>query len=406
MLSAVRVVFVVMYGVVLPLLVFVICCADVNGRGWLGRVSRALLHDNPRMFRRVAKAVCGNTCYSVLGRCVNHTLNERNHLLQGLYLLLINGAFIWWLVHGHPRIPTRFVSETHSNVAFALLLLCHMSFITACSRSAGVVSARNQECFAKAFPYDEVIFSANTMCSTCKVLKPARSKHCTLCDACVPRFDHHCVWLNACVGELNYRFFLLFLAVHLVFFGFGSWIVFSVMASETYERDLFNATFVTQTGEQLQATTLLVVSHVIRQEVALFSLLVFALAFFLAIAGFLSYHLYLVAMGTTTNESFKWRDLRTAYARAVDRQARGEEPAGEAPGESTEPPEPSTAAPRDDDSDYGELVVPLGALPRNAYDKGFVANMREVLFPPSLRFLAESGLTGVDDDDLPKTKED
>lgn len=61
-----------------------------------------------------------------------------------------------------------------------------------------------------------VVVGLGQMCSTCNVLRPARSKHCSLCNICVRRFDHHCPWINNDVAEGTHRFFLGFLIAHAV----------------------------------------------------------------------------------------------------------------------------------------------------------------------------------------------
>lgn len=49
-----------------------------------------------------------------------------------------------------------------------------------------------------------------TYCTTCELVRPARSKHCANCGRCVPRFDHQCAWTGSCVGADNHAAFLLF----------------------------------------------------------------------------------------------------------------------------------------------------------------------------------------------------
>ena len=49
------------------------------------------------------------------------------------------------------------------------------------------------------------------LCSDCKVIRTARSRHCAICNHCVERFDHHCPWINNCVGIKNHNMFFTFL---------------------------------------------------------------------------------------------------------------------------------------------------------------------------------------------------
>ncbi|XP_052077278.1 uncharacterized protein LOC127715279 [Mytilus californianus] len=49
-----------------------------------------------------------------------------------------------------------------------------------------------------------------TLCHTCRLVKPLRSKHCRVCNRCVKVFDHHCPYIYNCVGYKNRGSFALF----------------------------------------------------------------------------------------------------------------------------------------------------------------------------------------------------
>ncbi|ESO03766.1 hypothetical protein HELRODRAFT_79958, partial [Helobdella robusta] len=42
-----------------------------------------------------------------------------------------------------------------------------------------------------------------SLCHSCRIVKPQRSKHCRYCNRCVEVMDHHCYYVNNCVGLKN-----------------------------------------------------------------------------------------------------------------------------------------------------------------------------------------------------------
>ena len=175
------------------------------------------------------------------------------------------------------------------------------------------------------YPYDFTLYHPYNVCKTCALPKPARSKHCSLCGTCVARCDHHCVWVNNCVGRGNYKYFLALLVFTTITLAYGTYLAYATLLPQIYwhfekypywyltdpsgETDLVNRFFdglayfldIFQTGLQ--------VGGLRRAGVGLLALMTWPLPL-----GLLSYHLYLIWAGTTTNETAKWEDWKDDMA--------------------------------------------------------------------------------------------
>ncbi|XP_057792684.1 probable protein S-acyltransferase 1 [Salvia miltiorrhiza] len=57
-------------------------------------------------------------------------------------------------------------------------------------------------------------------CRICNIYQTPRSHHCLVCDNCVEKFDRHCPLIGQCIGLRNYRLYVLFLFMALVFFAY------------------------------------------------------------------------------------------------------------------------------------------------------------------------------------------
>lgn len=120
------------------------------------------------------------------------------------------------------------------------------------------------------------------------------------------------------MGELNYRYFLLFLLVNGAFFFYGAYVTGGQMMSLVASRRLFQTMFVNRsTGEEFPPSWTMVLLFILGEQPVLFIICVLAIVMGFAVGGFLCYHLYLLYAGTTTNESFKWSSVDSAHSALV-----------------------------------------------------------------------------------------
>eukprot|EP00762_Andalucia_godoyi_P001870 ANDGO_06010.mRNA.1 putative protein S-acyltransferase 17 len=269
-------------------------------------------------------------------------LNRRNPLMAIVYNMLIATGYFAFVYSAQPLIPNPSISSLHivftpcaCAVGFNLFLLIVMS-------NPGVVTAENVSRIMKNYPYDGILYGPGAICPTCKLPKPARSKHCKFIGRCVSRYDHYCPWFFNTIGENNLRWFILFLYFHSGLCVYGAYVVFMALYGNCVQRRLFDVSFVSAaTGEAIPSSNLIVLQYVLSENAVAFFLF-FALAIFsVVLFVFASYHMWLIRAGTTTNETYKWSSLYKATAH---------------------------------DSVLKQQL-------RNAYDRGWLSNFREVFWP-------------------------
>jgi palmitoyltransferase len=344
------------------------------------------------------------------------------------------------------------VPAYHKYVGYAVFAACGLTWRWASTASPGIVTPETLARYDH-YPYDGVLFLPGVACPvTRRVPKLARSKY----DRHryrqnVARFDHFCGWVYNTVGEENYRHFLLFLVVHAGACGYGTCILWRLFRGEVHRLGLHDAvSYVDRTtGLEYRPTRWIVVQFLFHNYMWESSLLLLTGVMTVALGAFLGYHCYLTSVNMTTNEAYKWGQVKSWHKQEIKRyrQAlkRGTAVASREEAEHLSSASPSQADPHhacddnddsyadarehpvvDDDHDVtcaggasgsgnnasnGKAVstpamadrsrprrspgrgrrreaTPVrhpGPYPRNLYDRGIVENWKEVLFPLSLR---------------------
>ncbi len=381
---------------------------------------------------RAALAKMPRSMASRLECSYDYVVNQPNPIMQGVYLAIVTTAYIVMIAVGYPMIEDSPLSNLHKISGYITYAACYFTFYLACSVRAGFIKDDADVERQMNYLYDQVLYSEKK-CPTTGLKKPPRSKYCRTYKVNVARFDHFCIWLNQPVGELNYRYFLLFLIVHFLMLWYGFAVTAYLLFDICNRTGLWDATFYNvATGQHVPASNLVILRYLSRQNgMYMIGLLVLSGVLGVVMTGFLAFHLYLAAINQTTNEYFKWNDLRRWHKRAskLYEQAKLDGTAGkkfdiadagyemvgiteemmeeakrkrsrkdkkkkekkittirkEDDGIPIDCNESNQSVPSENDlSGNRSTVTDPGPFPRNIYDQGLRRNFIEILYPRSL----------------------
>eukprot|EP00977_Amphora_coffeiformis_P019864 scaffold7551_cov168-Amphora_coffeaeformis.AAC.1 len=225
-----------------------------------------------------------------------------------VYILGCYGGWSLIFFHVYPLIAkSNQVPNTHKLVGYVVLMACISSWRLAKMTSPGSITAETLHIYDN-YAYDNVLYF-NRVCPTKHIRKLARSKFDRYSGDHVPRYDHFCPVLNRTIGEENYRFFLVFLLVHCTMCWYGCAIVIRLV----WEQSALSK------GDGDVRTPL---SSAFSSSESFFSWkghhALFAVILGLCGAGliaFLSFHVYLICCGMTTNEFYKYKSVSTSELR-------------------------------------------------------------------------------------------
>ncbi|CRG98839.1 palmitoyltransferase, putative [Plasmodium relictum] len=237
-----------------------------------------------------------------------------NHYFQVLYFFyLSSGSFI--ILFQSYIILERYYNDNYHRFFCLLIFLCGFVSFLICSLSdSGKICNSYLDKHFKYYPYDEIIFHENSECETCKIKKPARSKHCKYCSSCISRYDHHCFLLNNCIGGYNKVYFLIFIYVNIVITFYSSYITSLSLCSVIKYENLFNVTFINkETNKVLSNSYLTIAKYLFSEYSATFSLFIISFfSFFCILVFFLSEIYYSFCVNLTNYEKKKYNKLKNS----------------------------------------------------------------------------------------------
>ncbi|XP_021773015.1 probable protein S-acyltransferase 17 [Chenopodium quinoa] len=334
-------------------------------------------------FLRFVGWVCGDRGMNAVLSVEYYCCYRSNPTLQIFYLAILSTTYYFIVTSSFVYIPNYYLGEIHRYISVLAVGVGVVLFLLTSFSDPGTVTKKNVSQYVSAYPYDDVIYSEKE-CSTCKIWKPARSKHCSVCDRCVARFDHHCGWMNNCIGERNTRYFMAFLCWHFFLCLYGAIAIIFILASRLKEMRIIHILTVYYGVENsVRGLAPHLAQWLLSSYNTQILLMVFLAIVSLLMAAFFGYHAKLCFTNTTTNETYKWQDHISLQRKINEAKASAAALKASISGLNSEskPPESKwksyfRRSPLRD----AEAVVT-----KNIYDKGVVHNLCEIIFPYSTR---------------------
>ncbi|XP_062915620.1 palmitoyltransferase ZDHHC4 [Mobula hypostoma] len=268
---------------------------------------------------------------------LHRLIHQRNSFFLALHLLLevaVYGEYSWEVFPYALEL-----GFTLSNLLLPYILLFGKMyfFYLCCISDPGIISPSNHKQLLKVYTYDGILYQHARVCSTCKLVKLARSRHCRLCNCCVHRFDHHCVWVNNCIGALNIRYFLFYLVTLSGMAAAVAIMTLRFLVRVALMSNLPQAMYVNAEGEDVPVGILFIVQKLFLIYPRIFFMLGFTLLIAFLLAGYTAFHLFLAMTNQTSNEWYKYKSICRSH---MDRRTRN-----------------------------------------NLYHRGFITNLKEIICP-------------------------
>ncbi|KAL5032390.1 palmitoyltransferase swf1, variant 2 [Batrachochytrium dendrobatidis] len=278
----------------------IICCGLI-------RLDNIVNHPDLKK-RYLMRAILGKRGVAYMSRQLDWLNNDKHPLGQIFYLFLVGGGLIEFFLLTVSRVH----KEMQWWIVIPIIVWTYTSFYMASTIDPGFITSKNVDRACQIFDYDYWLFTPRK-CTTCKTLKPARSKHCSVCKGCIARLDHHCVWINNCVGHYNNRWFLSFLISTSMYCAMGAFYSFRALQLTYKELDLGRRLYRDpRISKIVNMPFWIQMNYLSQAEPRISAFFLFTGILAVIVFLFFLYQSSFVIWGITSNESFKWEDC--AYA--------------------------------------------------------------------------------------------
>jgi len=357
--------------------------SDFHKGGCIGWLHWLLTSGLCTCYKRCCIKVCGQRAYKASTGVEDYCCNKPNPFMQLFYGSLVIGGYYVFVTDGlpfirPPYIPTYQGYFAHIGTAITLII-----FLCASISDPGTINKSTVSLFSQSFPYDQILYTEK-QCETCKITRPARSKHCRICNRCVSRFDHHCPWINNCVGEKNLKWFLSFLFSTAALCTYCTWMCAKILFAVVEIGGFKNMGYIDRITKRWTPLPYSYVLRVMLSEGGLVMPLgIFTLVLAVVVYAFWSYHIYLIVRNTTTNETYKWKQVKHSlnYWKAEKEKKEKEEKEEKEKGAKT-----TRVKKRGQEKETSrEISIMEKKHLKNVYNQGIWKNFWEVIYPQCSR---------------------
>ena len=155
---------------------------------------------------------------------------------------------------------------------------------------------------------------------------------------------------------------------------YGSIVCMLLFRGEIKEKKLLENTFLSgTTGEEFESSWFVVSQYLFAQRTPECCVLIVMVLMGIFVGIFLGYHMYLSSINQTSNEYGKWQIVRENFKTEKKRYDDALKAGKIDPSKGTQ------------QTDSKPEFFDPGPVPKNLYNRGFVENWKEVIFPISLR---------------------